>query len=119
LPLRRVSTKTGGVDRVARHQLFLSYPNYSPGQGREEKKVEKNDPLPKTLLKPSEASAYFGIPLGTIYYWHQAGNIDAINVNGRCLRIFSRSLQQFLASKQMDRGVSGAAVWNGAEARPA
>ena len=72
--------------------------------------MEKDDPLRKTLLKPSEASAYFGIPLPTIYYWYQTGNIDAVKVNGRCLRIFNKSLQQFLVSKQSDRGVTGPAL---------
>ncbi len=62
----------------------------------EKRGMKRGDPIQKTLLKPSEASAYFNIPLSTIYYWYQIGNIDGIKVNGRCLRIFSKSLQEFL-----------------------
>ena len=53
----------------------------------------------RTLLRPSEASARFNIPLQTIYFWYRMGNIEGINVNGRCLRIFSRSLLAFLGSR--------------------
>lgn len=53
----------------------------------------------KTLLKPSEASAHFNIPLPTIYFWYRMGNIDGVKVNGTCLRIFRESLQEFLRSR--------------------
>jgi hypothetical protein len=59
-----------------------------------------NSELPaRTLLRPSEASARFNIPLSTIYLWYQMGNIDGVKVNERCLRIFSKSLQEFLGSR--------------------
>jgi hypothetical protein len=61
--------------------------------------MQKGNPLEKTLLKPSEeASDHFKIPLLTIYPSYQMGNIDGINISGRCLRIFSKSLQEFLGS---------------------
>ena len=53
----------------------------------------------RTFLKPSEASALFNVPLDTIYFWYRMGNIDGFNVNGKCLRIFSASLQEFLGSR--------------------
>lgn len=58
----------------------------------------KEVPVP-TLMKPSEASARFNIPLATIYFWHRVGNIHGVNLNGRCLRIFSKSLLEFLGSR--------------------
>lgn len=56
-------------------------------------------PPAQTLLKPSEASVRFNIPLPTIYFWYRVGTIDGVNVNGRCLRIYSASLQEFLGSR--------------------
>jgi hypothetical protein len=53
----------------------------------------------RTLLKPSEASAHFNVPLPTIYFWYRMGNIDGAKVHGRCLRIFSASLRDFLGSR--------------------
>jgi hypothetical protein len=53
----------------------------------------------QTLMRPSEAASLFNIPLRTIYFWYGAGKIDGINVNGKCLRIFSKSLQEFLGSR--------------------
>ena len=61
--------------------------------------MKKSNPLLKTFLKPSEASAHFNIPLPTIYFWYQMGNIDGVNVSGRCFRILSKSLQAFLVSR--------------------
>lgn len=55
--------------------------------------------LEKTLIKPSEASAGFNIPLPTIYFWYRMGSIKGIKVNERCLRIFSKSLREFLESR--------------------
>ena len=53
----------------------------------------------KTLLTPNEASLRFNVPLRTIYTWYRIGNIKGVNVNGKCLRIFSTSIQEFLRSK--------------------
>ncbi len=53
----------------------------------------------RTLLKPKEASARFNIPVHTIYFWCEIGSVESIKVTGKCLRIFSDSLQKFLASK--------------------
>ena len=53
----------------------------------------------RTLLKPSEASAYFNVPLPTIYFWYRMGDIDGVKMNGKCLRIFSASLRDFLGSR--------------------
>jgi hypothetical protein len=53
----------------------------------------------KTLLKPSEAAARFQVPVGTIYTWYALGKIDGINLNGKTLRIFSRSLLELLNSR--------------------
>jgi len=58
--------------------------------------MKRGKPPQKTLLKPSEASAHFSIPVATIYFWYRIGNIDGIKVNGRCLRIFSTWLKEFL-----------------------
>ena len=61
--------------------------------------MRRGEPLGKTFLKPSEASARFNVPLPTIYFLYRMGNIYGINVNGKCLRIFSESLQEFLESR--------------------
>lgn len=53
----------------------------------------------KTLLTPNQAAAYFKVPLRTIYVWYQLGKIDGINVNGKTLRLFSKSLVEFLESR--------------------
>jgi excisionase family DNA binding protein len=53
----------------------------------------------KTLLKPREASTCFNIPVSTIYFWYRTGNIRGVKVNGTCLRIFSKSLHEFLRSR--------------------
>jgi excisionase family DNA binding protein len=58
----------------------------------------------KTFLRPREASAYTGVPLGTIYSWYAAGKINGINVNGKSLRIFSKSLFEFLESQPLKKG---------------
>jgi predicted site-specific integrase-resolvase len=58
----------------------------------------------RTLLKPSEASTRFNVPLPTIYFWYRVGNIHGINVNGRCLRIYSASLEAFLGRGFSPRG---------------
>jgi hypothetical protein len=71
----------------------------STGTRSRGERMKTGEPFLKTLLKPSEASAHFNIPLSTIYFWYQVGNIDGINVSGRCLRIFSKSLQEFLGSR--------------------
>jgi len=71
-------------------------------QGRTSSKrlMSHNNELPvRSLLKPSEVAARLNIPLSTIYFWYRMGNISGINVNGRCLRIFTRSLQEFLESR--------------------
>ncbi len=65
--------------------------------------MTRGDPEQKTLMKASEASTYFNIPLSTIYFWYRMGNIDGIKVNERCLRIFSKSLQEFLGSRIAER----------------
>jgi excisionase family DNA binding protein len=60
----------------------------------------KDDELQqRTLLKPSEAAACFDVPLRTIYVWYQMGKIEGIKVNGRSLRIFSKSLREVLESR--------------------
>ncbi len=62
--------------------------------------MSHNNELPtRSLLRPSEASVRFNVPLSTIYFWYRMGNIVGINVNGKCLRIFSKSLQEFLESR--------------------
>ncbi len=61
--------------------------------------MEWRNPSQKTLLKIGEASAYFNRPRATIYFWYQMGYIDGTNLSGRSLRIFSRSLREFLDSK--------------------
>jgi len=62
--------------------------------------VSSNCELPtRSLLKVSEASARFNVALRTIYFWYRKGKIDGINVNGKCLRIFSASLREFLRSR--------------------
>ena len=61
--------------------------------------MERRDQLRKTLLTPAEASALFNVSLRTIYFWYRTGNIKGINVNGKCLRIFSKSISEFLRSK--------------------
>jgi predicted site-specific integrase-resolvase len=54
----------------------------------------------KSFLKPSEAAARFHVPLRTIYTWCLLGQIDCINVNGRCLRVHSKSLSEFLGARE-------------------
>ncbi|MGA2108526.1 MAG: helix-turn-helix domain-containing protein [Syntrophorhabdales bacterium] len=66
--------------------------------------MEERDQLQKTLLTPAEASALSNVSLRTIYFWYRTGNIKGINVNGKCLRIFSKSICEFLRPKT---GVSG------------
>ena len=64
----------------------------------------------KTLLRPKEASERFSVPLSTIYLWFQLGKIDGVNVNGRSLRIFSKSLMEMLElrkARKDDLGVFG------------
>ena len=61
--------------------------------------MENRDQLHKTLLTPSEASARLNVPLRTIYFWHRTGRIKGVNVNGKCLRIFSESVSELLRSK--------------------
>jgi hypothetical protein len=53
----------------------------------------------KTLLRPGEAAVRFNVPLATIYVWYQLGKIDGINVNGKSLRLFSKSLLEFFGSR--------------------
>jgi excisionase family DNA binding protein len=57
----------------------------------------------KTFLKPSEASQYFRVSLGTIYLWYGQGKIEGIKVNGKCLRIYRRSLQALLDSRMQTK----------------
>jgi hypothetical protein len=59
-----------------------------------------NELRTQTLMRPSEAAAHFDVPLRTIYFWYRVGKIDGINVNGKCLRIFSKSLQEFLGTRR-------------------
>jgi len=58
--------------------------------------MEDPDRSEKTLLAPNEASLRFNIPLRTIYFWHRTGNIKGVHLNGKRLRIFSASIQEFL-----------------------
>lgn len=53
----------------------------------------------KTLLKPSDASLHFHVPVSTIYVWYAQGKIDGIKVNGKCLRIYTKSLLALLDSR--------------------
>jgi len=62
--------------------------------------MKHHDELQKTLLTPAEASALFNVSLRTIYFWYRTGNIRGINLNGKCLRIFSKSIYQFLRSRK-------------------
>jgi hypothetical protein len=73
-------------------------------KGGQEDKMERRDQLQKTLLTPAEASALFNVSVRTIYFWYRTGNIKGINVNGKCLRILSKSIREFLRSKT---GVDG------------
>jgi len=57
------------------------------------------DQLEKALLTPNEASRRFNVPLRTIYFWYRTGNIKGVNLNGKCLRIFGTSIQEFLRAK--------------------
>jgi len=61
--------------------------------------MEDSDRSEKTLLTPNEASRRFNVPLRTIYFWYRTGNITGVNLNGKCLRIFGASIQEFLRSK--------------------
>ena len=72
-----------------------------------ERRMEKGDQIKRTLLKPDEASARFNVSLRTIYFWYRIGNIKGTNVNGKCLRIFSKSLLEFLGSRSMVNGKEG------------
>ena len=54
----------------------------------------------KSFLRPSEAAARFHVPLRTIYTWCLLGRIKCINVKGRCLRIHSGSLSEFLGARE-------------------
>lgn len=59
----------------------------------------------KSFLTPSEAAARSQVPRRTIYTWCLLGRIDCININGKCLRIRSTSLSEFLkARKPVGRG---------------
>ncbi len=66
--------------------------------------MEEDKPDNKTLIKPAEAAARFHVPVGTIYTWHQLGKIDGIKLNGRSLRIFTKSLCAFLESRKKKTG---------------
>jgi hypothetical protein len=66
--------------------------------------MEMRDQLQNTLLTPAESSALFNVSVRTIYFWYRTGNIKGINVNGKCLRILSKSIREFLRSKT---GVDG------------
>ena len=61
--------------------------------------MQDPDQLEKTLLTPNEASRRFNVPLRTIYFWYRTGNVTGVNLNGKCLRIFSASIQEFLRLK--------------------
>ena len=69
----------------------------------------ERDQLPKTLLTPAEASALSNVSLRTIYFWYRTGNIKGINVNGKCLRIFRKSICEFLRSSKGVNGEEGSA----------
>ncbi len=69
--------------------------------------MEEREQLQKTLLTPAEASARFNVSLRTIYFWYRTGSIKGINVNGKCLRIFSKSISEFLRSKTAPGGEEG------------
>ena len=86
------------IPRGIGYQLIGFFTKY-PTKAILGNRPKRGDPIQKTLLKPREASAHFDIPLSTIYFWYRMGNIDGIKVNGRCLRIFSKSLQEFLESR--------------------
>jgi len=71
--------------------------------------MERRDQLQKTLLTPAEASALFNVSVRTIYFWYRTGNIKGINVNGKCLRILSKSIREFVRSKTGVDGKKGSA----------
>jgi len=54
----------------------------------------------KSFLKPSEAAARFHVPLPTIYTWCLLGRIDCVKVNGTCLRVYTKSLSEFLGARE-------------------
>jgi hypothetical protein len=62
----------------------------------------------KTLLKPAEAAALLGVPLRTVYLWCELGLIEGININGKSLRIFSRSLSKQPEKQPRKKGESAA-----------
>lgn len=71
----------------------------------------------KTLLRPSEASVRFQVPVKTIYIWYALGKIDGVTLNGRTLRIFSRSLRNLLNSRSHRKGMKRRAQPPGRRAR--
>jgi excisionase family DNA binding protein len=60
----------------------------------------------KTLLTIEEASALTAIPRSTLYSWYESGCVGGVNIGGRCLRIFAKSLEAFLMSRT-GRGKDG------------
>ena len=54
----------------------------------------------KSLLKPSEAAVLFQVPVGTIYTWYQLGQIDCIKIGAGCLRVYTKSISEFLWSRR-------------------
>ena len=79
-----------GPPSLPNQRLFISHGGET---------MEDNQRNLKTLLRPREVSAYFAVPLTTVYTWYQLAKIDGINVNGRCLLIFRHSVIDFLASR--------------------
>ena len=54
--------------------------------------IVENENLPsKSLLKPHEVAAYFGVSQKTVYRWCDMGLIDCVKVGG-VVRIYQISL---------------------------
>ncbi len=62
--------------------------------------MKYDDTCFKTLIKASEASMQYNVPLRTIYTWFDQGKIEGVNVNGKSLRIFSASLLDRLPTRR-------------------
>jgi hypothetical protein len=60
----------------------------------------------RTFVTASEVSALLNISRSTIYSWCLFGKVDGINPTGKCLRIFSRSLEEFLESRMYRKNLA-------------
>lgn len=54
-----------------------------------------DDGAKTSLLSVREAARILNVAISTIYTLYYRGKLQGVNLNGRCLRIFRRSLHQF------------------------